>query len=114
MLPSTRRRTRKPPHLYRNRLGTFYFRITAGGQTIERSLRTKDPDLATMRASKLNWEWLMKQRADEPTADEIIAAFKIGDPRQFDVVLPGGSATEMADFTVDRHTARVLREHGNE
>lgn len=90
MLRQTPRNARKTPHLHRDRLGTFYFRITAGGRTIKRSLRTKDPDLATMLASNLNWEGTMKKRASEPTAAEVIKAVKSGETRQFDVVLPNG------------------------
>ena len=42
------------PHLQRDRLGTYYFRLTVAGRTLRRSLGTKDADLATMQASKLN------------------------------------------------------------
>ena len=64
------------PHLQRDRLGTYYFRLTVAGQTLRRSLGTKDAALATMLASKLNWEWALTKRANEPSVGEIIAAFK--------------------------------------
>ena len=78
------------PHLQRDRLGTYYFRITVAGKTLRRSLGTKDAALATMRASKLNWEWAMTKRDDEPTVDEIIKAFQ-KNGRKFDAEFPDGT-----------------------
>ena len=63
------------PHLQRDRLGTYYFRLTVAGHTRRRSLGTQDRALATMLASKLNWEWAMTKRSPEPTVDEIIKAY---------------------------------------
>lgn len=40
----------KLPNLYRNRLGTYYLRITIAGREIKRSLRTKEPALAKKAA----------------------------------------------------------------
>ena len=79
-------------HLQRDRLGTFYFRITVAGKTLRRSLGTKDHALATMLASRLNWEWRMTQRGKEPTVAEITAAFE-KQGRKFDAEFaPDGSA----------------------
>lgn len=87
--PATQHRL---PHLQRDRHGTFYFRLTVAGKTLRRSLRTKDRALATMLASRLNWEWSMTQRGKEPTVSEIVEGFK-KQGRKFDAEFgPDGSA----------------------
>lgn len=40
----------KLPNLYRNRLGTYYLRITIAGREIKRSLGTKEPAVAKKAA----------------------------------------------------------------
>jgi len=59
------------PHLHLDRHGTYYFRVTDAGKTIKRSLRTKNVELATMRAACLNYEWDAMNRSAEPTIAEI-------------------------------------------
>ena len=89
---NTRAAARAPrvQHLRRNRLGVWCFRLTIDGQTGQRSLGTKDRALATMLASKLNWEWAMTKRGADPTVADIIKAFK-KEGREFDAEFPDGT-----------------------
>ena len=95
------------PHLQRDRLGTYYFRLTVAGHTLRRSLGTKDRALATMLASKLNWEWAMTKRSPEPTVDEIIKAFK-KDGREFDAEFPDGTRLTGINTDDDLRRAKEL------
>jgi integrase len=90
------------PHLHRDRLGTFYFRITVGGRTSKKSLRTKDAHLATMRAACLNWEL---HHMPTPSVADILKAHQEGRTRKFDVVLPGG--VELKNVNTDDDARRV-------
>lgn len=92
------------PHLHRDRLGTYYFRLTVAGRTVRRSLQTKDRALATMLASKLNWEWAMSKRASEPTVADIVKAFK-KDGREFDAEFPDG--TKLTGIHTDEDLRRA-------
>ena len=85
-------RPRSVPHLRLNRCGVWCFRLTVCGRAVQRSLGTKDKALANMLASRLNWEWAMTKRGNEPTVSDIIKAFK-KDGREFDAEFaPDGSA----------------------
>lgn len=90
------------PHLHRDRLGTFYFRITVAGRTSKKSLRTKDAQLATMRAACLNWEL---HHMPTPSVADILKAHQEGRIRKFDVVLPGG--VELKNVNTDDDARRV-------
>jgi integrase len=104
-MPKTSPSNRQPlPHLQRDRHGTYYFRLTVAGKTLRRSLGTKDTALATMLASKLNWEWAMTKRANEPSVSEILKAFK-KDGRQFDAEFPDG--TKMTGINTDDDLRRA-------
>ena len=92
------------PHLHRDRHGTYYFRATIAGHTQRRSLRTKDKALATMLASKLNWEWNMTKRGSEPNVADIIKAFK-KDGREFNAEFPDG--TKFTDLNSDDDVRRA-------
>ena len=92
---------RRLAHLQRDRLGTFYFRLTVAGKTRRKSLRTKDPALATMRAAQINYEWSMAKRSSEPSVKDVIESFKRGDTREFDVVLPNGMRIEKIETDED-------------
>jgi len=94
-------------HLQRDRLGTYYFRLTVAGKTLRRSLGTKDHALATMLASKLNWEWAMTKRGNEPTVSEIIKAFKRGG-REFDAEFPDGTKLTGINTDDDLRRAKEL------
>ena len=94
-------------HLQRDRLGTYYFRLTISGQTLRRSLGTKDKALATMLASKLNWEWALTKRSDEPTVSEILKAFKKGG-REIDAELPDGTKLTGINSDDDLRRAKEL------
>jgi integrase len=95
------------PHLHRDRHGTYYFRATIAGRTLRRSLRTKDKSLATMLASKLNWEWNMSKRSSEPTVADIIKAFK-KDGREFDAEFPDGTKLTGINTDDDLRRAKEL------
>jgi integrase len=95
------------PHLRRNRLGVWCFRITIDGQTRQKSLGTKDRALATMLASKLNWELAMAQRKIEPTVADILKAFK-KDGREFDAEFPDGTKLTGINTDDDLRRAKEL------
>ena len=96
------------PHLHRDRLGTYYFRITEHGKTVKRSLRTKNLDLATMRAACLNWEWDTMNRRTEPTIADIQQALSEGRIREFDVELPNGVKLKNINNDDDARRAKEL------
>ncbi|MBA2674881.1 hypothetical protein [Ramlibacter sp.] len=98
------------PHLQRDRYGTFYFRVTDAGKTIKRSLRTKSVELATMRASCLNWEWDTMNRRTEPTIAEIQQALADGRVKKLDVELPNGVKLKNINNDADAERARRLLE----
>jgi integrase len=98
------------PHLHRDRHGTYYFRVTEAGKTIKRSLRTKSVDLATMRASCLNWEWETMNRRTEPTIADIQQALADGRVRKFDVELPNGVKLKNINNDDDAERAKRLLE----
>ena len=102
----TRARTALP-HLQRDRLGTYYFRLTVAGKTLRRSLGTKDRALATMLASKLNWEWAMSSRAREPSVASIIEAFS-KDGRKFDAEFADGTKITGINSDDDLRRAKGL------
>jgi integrase len=93
------------PHLHRNRLGTFYFRITVAGRTSKKSLRTKDAQLATMRAACLNWEL---QHMPTPSVADILQAHQEGRARKFDVDLPSGAKLRNINTEDDHRRAMEL------
>ena len=95
------------PHLQRDRLGTYYFRLTVAGQTLRRSLGTKDRALATMLASKLNWEWAMSTRAREPSVASVIEAFN-KDGRKFDAEFADGTKITGINTDDDLRRAKEL------
>ena len=96
------------PHLHRDRHGTFYFRITDAGKTIKRSLRTKNVELATMRAACLNYEWDAMNRRTEPTVNEIQQALSEGRIKKFDVELPNGVKLKNINNDDDARRAKEL------
>ncbi len=93
-------------HLQRDRLGTYYFRLTVAGKTLRRSLRTKDAALATMLASRLNWEWRMTQRGKEPTVAEITAAFE-KQGRKFDAEFAADGTAKFTGINTDDDLRRA-------
>ena len=94
-------------HLRRNRLGVWCFRLTIDGQTRQKSLGTKDRALATMLASKLNWEWAMTNRRSDPTVADILKAFK-KDGREFDAEFPDGTKLTGINTDDDLRRAKEL------
>ena len=99
------------PHLHRNRCGVWCFRLTIEGRTVQRSLRTKDRALATMRASALNWQWSMTQRANQPTIEDILQAAKEGRSKKFDVEFPNGTQIKGIDTDDDLRRAKDFMSH---
>ena len=84
----------KLPHLYRNRLGVYYLRLTRQGREVKRSLRTKDFKQAKIYALAFNLEIATMGR---PKA----ADFNL-DPdalKKLDLVLPDG--TQLRDIKTD-------------
>ena len=96
------------PHLHRDRLGTFYFRITVAGRTVKKSLRTKDAQLATMRAARLNWELPRMPPSREPTVTDILKAHEEGRTRAYDVKLPSGVEINGIESEEDSRRAMEL------
>ena len=85
------RRVHSPaPHLYRNRHGTYYFRIRFGGSEVKRSLGTKDRNMATMLAAQINFRLAMQPKDESELIAEIVRKAQAGDLRQFDVQLNNG------------------------
>ena len=99
------------PHLHRNRLGVWCFRLTIAGRTVQRSLGTKDRTLATMRASALNWQWSMTKRTNEPTIESILQAAKEGRVKKFDVKLPNGGEITGINTDGDLRRAKDFMSH---
>ena len=93
-------------HLHRNRFGTFYFRITIGGKTVKRSLKTKLPELATMRVAVLNWQWSNMKQPNEPSVADIIKALKSDKGRKFDATFPDGTASSASPKTANCYPNR--------
>jgi len=102
---------RAVPHLHRDRLGTFYFRLTIAGKTIKRSLGTKDQRLATMKASAINWQWSMTKRPGEPSVSDILQSFERGEARKFDVDLPNGTRLTNINTDDDLRRAKDFMSH---
>ncbi len=99
------------PHLHRDRLGTFYFRITVAGRTVKKSLRTKDRQLATMRVARINWELATMPQSNEPSVASILQAAKEGRARKFDMVLPSGVELKGINTEADnRRAMKLLKE----
>lgn len=94
------------PHLHRDRHGTFYFRFTVAGRTAKKSLRTKDPQLATMRVACLNWE--LRRMPTPPTVADILRAHEEGRTRKFDVELPSGAKFKNINSDADHRRAMEL------
>ncbi len=107
-MPRPSAHARNIPHLHRDRHGTFHFRLTIAGRTIKRSLGTKDRALATMKASRLNWEWAMTKRANEPSIAGILGAFKEGKTRKFDAEFPDGTKITGINTDDDLRRAKDL------
>jgi len=95
-------------HLHRNRFGTFYFRITIGGKTVKRSLKTKLPELATMRVAALNWQWSNMKQPNEPSVADIIKALKSDKGRKFDATFPDGTTFSGINTDEDARRAKEL------
>lgn len=93
------------PHLHRNRHGTYYFRITTAGKTIKRSLGTKNVELATMHAARLNYEWDTMSRT--PTVADVLQAAQQGNIRKLDVQLPNG--VKLLNINSEADTKRAER-----
>lgn len=75
-------------HLYRNRLGVYYLRLTRQGREVKRSLRTKDFRQARTLALAFNLELAMgRPKATDFNLDA--DAFK-----RLDVVFPDGTQVE--------------------
>lgn len=91
------------PHLHRDRHGTFYFRITVAGRTTKKSLRTKDVQLATMRAACLNWEL---HRMPTPSVADVLKAHQEGRTRKFDLELPSGA--KLRNINTDEDNRRAM------
>ena len=89
-----RRADSAAPHLYRNRHGTFYFRIRFSGSEFKRSLGTKDRNIATMLAAQLNHRLAMQPKDDSELIAELLAKAQAGKIRPFDVKLPNGITLE--------------------
>ena len=106
-----RKRLPRVPHLHRNRLGVWCFRLTIDGRTIQRSLGTRDLALATMKASALNWQWNMTKRADEPTIESILQAAREGRAKKFDVELPNGAIVRGINTDDDLRRAKDFVSH---
>ncbi len=83
-----RRADSAAPHLYRNRHGTYYFRIRFSGSEFKRSLGTKDRNMATMLAAQLNHRLAMRPKDDSELIAELLAKAQAGKLRPFDVQLP--------------------------
>lgn len=94
------------PHLHRDRHGTFYFRFTVAGRTTKKSLRTKDPELATMRVACLNWE--LRRMPTPPTVADILKAHQEGRTRKFDLELPSGAKLRNINSDEDNRRAMEL------
>ncbi|MFM0046288.1 tyrosine-type recombinase/integrase [Paraburkholderia sediminicola] len=93
----------KLPHLYRNRLGVYYLRLTRQGREVKRSLRTKDFRQARLLALAFNLELAMKTPTEKPKA----ADFNL-DPdalKRLDVVFPDG--TQVKDINTDDDVRRA-------
>ena len=88
----------KTPHLFRNRLGTFYFRFKHQGQDHKFSLRTKCASTASILAIQLNQRIKRDRSMSKPKLDD----FDFDDiaRRQYELLLPNGvrlTATDEAD-----------------
>jgi hypothetical protein len=95
-------------HLHRNRFGTFYFRITIDGKTVKRSLKTKLPELATMRVAALNWQWSTMKQPKEPNVADIVKALKAEKAPKFDATFPDGSTFKGIKTDDDARRAKEL------
>jgi len=101
------------PHLYRDQRGTFYFRATISGKTLKRSLRTKIQELATMRASSLNWHWSVMAQPKEPSVEEILKAAQEGRTKKFDVEFADGTKIKGINSDDDaRRAGEIIRQRG--
>lgn len=107
-MPKASSHARAVPHLHRDRHGTFHFRLTIAGRTIKRSLGTKDRALATMKASRLNWEWSMTKRANEPSIESLLRAAADGTNRKFDAEFPDGTRITGINTDDDLRRAKDL------
>ena len=107
-MPHASPRARSVPHLHRNRCGVWCFRLTIDGRTIQRSLGTKDRALATMKASRLNWEWSMTKRANEPSIESLLRAAAEGTGRKFDAEFPDGTRITGINTDDDLRRAKDL------
>ena len=95
-------------HLHRNRRGTFYFRITIDGKTVKRSLKTKLPELATMRVAALNWQWSTMKQPNEPNVADIVKALKAKTAPKFDATFSDGSTFKGINTDDDLRRAKDL------
>ncbi len=102
-------------HLYRDRRGTFYFRVTISGKTLKRSLHTKIQELATMRASSLNWHWSVMAQPKEPSVAEILRSAQQGKTKKFDVELTPGGGAKITGINSDddaRRAGEIIKQRG--
>jgi len=101
------------PHLYRDQRGTFYFRATISGKTLKRSLHTKIQELATMRASSLNWHWSVMAQPKEPNIEEILKAAQEGRTKKFDVEFADGTKIKGINSDDDaRRAGEIIKQRG--
>ncbi|MFP3243940.1 MAG: site-specific integrase [Paraburkholderia sp.] len=84
----------KLPHLYRNRLGVYYLRLTRQGREVKRSLRTKDFKRAKIYALAFNLE--IATMGSPKAAD---FNFDPDALKKLDLVLPDG--TQLRDIKTD-------------
>ena len=87
------------PHLYRNRHGTYYFRIKFSGNEFKRSLGTKDRNMATVLAAQINFRLAMQPKNESDLIAEILA--KAEQQRRFDMVLPNGMRLNNIDSATE-------------
>lgn len=96
----------KLPHLYRNRFGVYYLRLTSHGREVKRSLRTKDFRQAKLFALSFNLELAMSNR---PKITDF--NFDLSGVREFDVVLPDG--TQIKDIKTPEDVSLVKQLFGD-
>ncbi|WP_347554844.1 site-specific integrase [Robbsia sp. KACC 23696] len=97
----------KLPHLYRNRFGVYYLRLTSHGREVKRSLRTKDFKQAKLFALSFNLELAMSSNRPKITDFN----FDLSGVREFDVVLPDG--TQIKDIKTPEDVSLVKQLFGD-
>ena len=75
----------RPPRLYRNRLGVFYFRVKNAARDRRFSLRTKCPSTATLLALELNAAFERERIMKNPKVSDILANLDPEKRRQYEL-----------------------------